>query len=152
MEKSLTQNEENKKRAAFKRFSQLGVAGLAVISASAFTTLAAQQQLPKPATTDTVKTQNLPAINVIPDNDDDGEIRYGNGGGGYYQPYSDYSNYCNYQNYYNYSNSNNNYTNNYGNNYSNYGDYSNYSNYGNYSNYADYSNTYGNQYSNFISD
>jgi len=43
MNETIKNQDENKKRAAFKRFSQMGVAGLAVISMSAFADLSAKQ-------------------------------------------------------------------------------------------------------------
>jgi len=49
--------EENKKRAAFKRFSQMSAAGLAVLSLSAFSD-AATKTLPANATTCSVEEQN----------------------------------------------------------------------------------------------
>ena len=120
--------EENKKRAAFKRFSQMSAAGLAVISMSAFTDVAAKQ-LPANVENGATKEQHSALANMLTDNTfaieevpwvaDHGEHNdYG---------HYDYSNYCNYNNNYN-----NQYSNNYANYSNNYGDYSN-----NYSNYGD---------------
>jgi len=43
MSNTINLPEENPKRAAFKRFSQMGVAGLAVISLSAFSNVSAKE-------------------------------------------------------------------------------------------------------------
>jgi len=45
MNETVKDQEENKKRAAYKRFSQMGTAGLAVMSLSAFTNLSAKQYI-----------------------------------------------------------------------------------------------------------
>jgi len=128
--------EENKKRAAFKRFSQMSAAGLAVISMSAFTSLSAKQ-LPANVETDFANKQNLQLQDSIIDKPLENDtlrykvdnyyntIQYPDLGGG-----GDDCDYVNYYNYSNYSNSNNNYNNNYSDNYSD-----NYTN--NYSNYSD---------------
>jgi hypothetical protein len=137
MKNKISLSEENKKRAAFKRFSHLGAAGLAVISLSAFTHLSAQQ-LPTFIVNDSIK--ELPQVITPTDSLDENNI-FREGGHGYTYTdmynYSDvYSNsYCDYVNYSNYSNQNNNYTNNYSNTYGN-----------SYSN--NYSNASGNSYSN----
>ena len=120
MNKPTNSQEENKKRAAFKRFSQMGIAGLAV---SLFSNVSAQDLSLKVETDSLIKqtpssldTVNKPSLE---------EIRWFDAN--YYNTYHDYSNYCNY---------NNNYSNNYSNQYSNYSN-----NYGNYSNnYSNYSN------------
>jgi hypothetical protein len=126
MEQKNNLNEENKKRAAFKRFSQMSAAGLAVISLSAFTDVSAQPLSAK-VENDTVKEPNLSSVNIsTSDSLSHDEIRWLDAN--YYDNYS--NNYCNYSNYSNYSNNNNNYTNNYSNNYTN-----NYSN--NYSDIID---------------
>jgi len=113
------QNKQTKlqeeKRAAFKRFSKMGAAGLAVLSMSAFTNLSAQQGIPKvepdscrDAINRTAAIQGDTLIKIEPDT----TPRYGDS---YGNPYS-------------------NYTNNYSNGYSNAG-YSNH-----YSNYCDANN------------
>ena len=86
---------ENKKRAAFKRFSQMSVAGLAVISMSAFTNLAANE-VPKKVENEVLKEQNLPPANVLNEPFVRDEIAYGNGG--YSNQYSNYYNYADYSN------------------------------------------------------
>jgi len=126
-----TNKLQEEKRAAYRRFSKIGAAGLAVISLSAFADVSAQP-LPDVLKTDTVKEQQKNVIMPVDSSfvqDDD--FRYFSDYGGH----SEYSNsYCNYFNYSNYSNNNINYSNTYGDlNYSN--NYSNYSNYYNYSNY-----------------
>ena len=96
---------ENKKRAAFKRFSQMSVAGLAVISMSAFTNLSANEA-PTNVEKNGLKEQNLPPANVWDESLVMDEIVYGN--------YSNYSNmYSNYYNHVDYNNAqySNNYTN-----------------------------------------
>jgi len=144
---------QEKKREAFKRFSKMGAAGLAVLSMSAFTDISAQP-LPMKIKPDSVNKQNLPAANMLADtlitidaenlfiDEQDTINRYGESGG--YTRYSVYTNnYCNYYNYSNYSNNNP-----YSNTYSNAGYSNNYSN-SNYSNgYANYSNAYVNGYIN----
>jgi len=142
MNKKNTLQEE--KRAAFRRFSKMGAAGLAVLSISAFTDLSAQGlpdsvKLMNPLT-DTVTTVNN---EMLIDSETDTIQRYGDYSA-YYTNYTNYSKYCNYNNYGNYSNYLNNYSNNYGDtNYSN-----NYTN--NYSN-TNYSNSgYSNLYTDGI--
>ena len=131
MEKSTNLPEENKKRAAFKRFSQMSAAGVAVISLSAFADLSAQQ-LPAKVENDSIKVRPPLLKIMVSDSLENDSIRWNDAN--YYASYYNYSNYCNY---------NNNYSNQYSNNYTNYnnsyGDYSNnYSN-SNYSNYSNYS-------------
>ena len=117
-------NEKNKsleeKRAAFKQFSKMGAAGLAVISISAFTDISAQQ-LPAKIDPDSVKSQRfllntqtdtLPPVdgNMLMNSETDTIPvidrycqNYGNGG---------YSNYVNdYSNGYGDANYSNNYSN-----------------------------------------
>jgi len=106
-----TKNQEEK-RAAFRRFSKMGAAGLAVLSMSAFTDVSAQQ-VQDNLKNDSIKEQCEPVVMPIDTsfiNDEDRWIRYGNGGG-----HSNYytNNYCNYSNIINYSNSSN-YSNTYG--------------------------------------
>jgi len=105
MKKQTPLVEENKKRAAFKRFSQIGVTGLAVVSMSAFTNLSANE-LPNNVEKDVITEQYLPPINVLDESLVMEEIIYGDGG--YNNQYSNY-----YNTYTNYSNAN------YSNNYSN---------------------------------
>ena len=62
MERTTNLPQENKKRAAFKRFSQIGTAGVAVISLSAFTNLSVNQ-LQAQVFNDTVKNQNSSTVN-----------------------------------------------------------------------------------------
>jgi len=131
--------EENKKRAAFKRFSQIGATGLAVMSLSAFTHLSAQQ-LPDFVENDTLKEKELPPTIQLTDTiEDDFVIRWLDKSyiNHHYIDYTEaVSDYCDYTNYSNYSNQNNNYTNNYSNNHN--GNYTNnYSNYSEHANYAD---------------
>ena len=107
--------DENKKRAAFKRFSQMSAAGLAVLSLSAFTDVAAKQ-LPANVKNCVVKEQNAQLANLLSDKpfaiDEEflnysevpTPVPYNNG-------HSNYSNYTN-----NYGD----YSENYSNNYSNY--------------------------------
>jgi len=144
-----TKNQEDK-RAAFRRFSKMGAAGLAVLSLSAFTDVAAQQ-LPTKVEIDTTKIQCKDTTDrdetLLNKSESDTvqkgrDFYYGynnsycayNGG---YCNYFNIGNNCNYSVYSNtygdagysnnYSNnSGNNYSNNYGNNYSNYSNYSNY--------------------------
>jgi hypothetical protein len=59
MNNAMKLNEGNKKREAFKRFSQMGVAGLAVCSMSAFTDVAAQEQ-PDTTKNNTIKERTVP--------------------------------------------------------------------------------------------
>ena len=96
--------EENKKRAAFKRFSQIGATGLAVMSLSAFTHLSAQQ-LPDFVERDLLKEQNALLENEQTYLFEKNEIGYGN--------YTDHTNYFNHSNYSNtpYSNNYSNYCN-----------------------------------------
>ena len=91
--------DENPKRAAFKRFSQIGAAGLAVISMSAFADVSAKQ-LPANVEKVSIEKQTLPLENLLTKKTTtaDEEIL------GYYDapsldwPYSD--NYTNYNNHY----------------------------------------------------
>ena len=96
--------DENKKRAAFKRFSQMSAAGLAVLSLSAFTDLSAKQ-LPAIVDNNIVKEQNL-QFAKLSDNPfavDENLLNYADVPDQvpYYDAYSRYNNY--YGNYYNYS-------------------------------------------------
>jgi hypothetical protein len=122
MNNAMKLNEGNKKREAFKRFSQMGVAGLAVCSMSAFMDVSAQE-LP-----DTIKNSSIKERHFLTPNElnneplDTTEVHWFTDYGG---QYGNYQNYCNYYNYSNYGNSYNNYSNNYSNNYAN--NYSNYS-------------------------
>jgi hypothetical protein len=126
---------ENKKRAAFKRFSQIGVTGLAVISMSAFTNLSANE-LPIFAENDSIKKflandsikkgKESSSANMLTDTaDGDYEIRWFDASYQNIYKYTNNNAYCDYYNYHNYSNTNytNNYSNsqngNYTNNYSN---------------------------------
>jgi hypothetical protein len=120
MNKAIKLNDENKKRAAFKRFSQMSATGIAVISLSAFTNVSAQQ-LPDKVEKDTLTETNYPFPDIVtPDSLMTRDI-YING-----VPYGDYNNYCRYIN---------TYSNQYGNTYGNYSNtYGNYTN--NYSNYT----------------
>ena len=99
--------DENKKRVAFKRFSQMSAASLAVLSLSAFTDLSAKQ-LPANVETRVVKEQNSPLVDLVSDKSFTTEVSWFTDYGGYYsnysnnysnysdQPYSNnYSNYCN---------------------------------------------------------
>ena len=99
--------DENKKRAAFKRFSQMSAAGLAVLSLSAFTDVSAKQ-LPANVKTCVVKEQNSALTEFISDKSITTEVSWFSDYGGNYsnytnnysnysdQPYSNnYSNYCN---------------------------------------------------------
>ena len=94
MKKQTPLVEENKKHAAFKRFSQMSAAGLAVISLSAFTDLSAKQ-LPANVEADFVKTQSLPVVNKAPGELFDLDSPYGDN---YQNSYSNYYNYSNYSN------------------------------------------------------
>ena len=112
--------DENKKHAAFKRFSKMSAAGLAVLSLSAFTDVAAKQ-LPANVEKCVVNNQNLTLLDLTSDNlFDIDEVPWSTDYGGNYTN-SSYGNYCNYYNYSNYSNysNNNNYSNTYSNTYSN---------------------------------
>ena len=136
MNKPMNFREENPKRKAFKRFSQMGVAGLAVLSMSTFTNVSAQEETPK-VEIDSLMKQTPPLLDSLNADPVTGEeIRWLLQG--YYNAYGAYTNYtnCYYNNYSDYSN-NYNYTNSYNNNYGN-----NYSD--NYSNYSNYSNSYNN--------
>jgi len=137
-----TNKLQQEKRAAFRRFSKMGTAGLAVLSMSAFTDVSAQP-LQTILKTDSVKEQIFPLVNLRSDTlfTIDGytiknsnpdtlhrDVPYGNGYNNYAEVYS--NSYCNYFNYSNYGNNYSNYSNTYGDvNYSN-----NYVNYSNYSN------------------
>jgi len=128
MQKEIRLPDENKKRAAFKRFSQMSTAGLAVLSLSAFADVSAKP-LPSNAQNCDVKEQNLQILNppmcrtfAIDESEmifyDSSPKPYGS----YFDvAYGNYLDYCEYNNYTNYSNSNyvNNYSNTYSNNYSN---------------------------------
>jgi hypothetical protein len=120
MNKQPKPQEENPKRAAFKRFSKIGTAGIAVLSMSAFANISAQQ-LPAKAEPDSVQKQNIPLENkktntlIIRDEFSESDTtsqgdRYGDGG-----THSLHSNYNN-----NYSNTYSNSV--YSNHYSNYCD------------------------------
>jgi len=63
MKKEIPLLDENKKRAAYKRFSQMSAAGLAVISMSAFADVSAN---PLPANTENcaVKERNVTLLNA----------------------------------------------------------------------------------------
>ena len=115
-----TKNQEEK-RAAFRRFSKMGAAGLAVLSMSAFTDVSAQQ-LQDNIKLDSVKT---PLSNMITDtlftidelmlNKNESDTIQKGGRDYNYGGYSNYTNtYCNYFNYSNYSNNYTNYSNTYG--------------------------------------
>jgi len=107
MKKQTPLVEENKKRAAFKRFSQMSAAGLAVISISAFTQLSAKQ-LPANMVKNVVKEQNATVENRLAETVVTKSIVYGNGHNEYnnYSDHTDYNNYSNYSN--NYANECNN--------------------------------------------
>jgi len=66
MQKTLSSFNENPKHAAFKRFSQMSAAGLAVLSLSAFTHVAAKQ-LPACVENCAVKAQNTTLVNTFAD-------------------------------------------------------------------------------------
>jgi len=128
MKKTIKTQEENKKREAFKRFSKMSAAGLAVISLSAFTNLPAQE-----VPTDTLPFQKKnPPFEILRgdglSDEDTIQPRYMADNYNYPEMYINYANYCNYTN---------SYSNNYGNGYTN-----------NYSNA--YSNNYSNNYSNAV--
>ena len=104
MKKKNNLSEGNKKRAAFKRFSQMGAAGLAVMSMSAFNDVSAKQ-LPAYGETVLIKEEAVFLATLTHSFYDADEVPWA----------TDYAN--NYSNIYsNYSN----YTENYSNNYSNY--------------------------------
>jgi len=97
-----TNKSQEEKRAAWKRYSKMGAASLAVFSLSAFTNLSAQQLpdsvKPKPVITDTL-TYSEP--DTIPQGDRYGDSSgYNNYGNNYTNAYGDagysnhYSNYC----------------------------------------------------------
>ena len=107
MEKKINSQEENKKRNAFKRFSQIGVAGLAVMSLSAFAN-EAKIELSAKIDNSILQQQQKSIIddnllNIKPMTNT--ELAYTN------TCCADYSNYGNHKNY--------------GNDYSNYSNYSN---------------------------
>jgi len=120
-----TNNLQEKKRAAYKRFAKMGAAGLAVISMSAFADLSAQQS-PTKIETDSVKEKSSPLLTPTDTSFVNDEVRWFTNYGEYYDSYNNYvyNNYCNYYNYLNYSNNYSNYTN----TYSNAGYSNNYSN------------------------
>ena len=108
MNTPLTPLDENKKRAAFKRFSQMSTTGLAVLSLSAFTDVSAKQ-LPANVENSVVKEQNATSIDMqsdktsvtdellyLFDNYPNSYNNYGNNYGNYSENYSNnYSNSCN---------------------------------------------------------
>jgi hypothetical protein len=102
--------DENKKRAAFKRFSQMSAAGLAVLSLSAFTDVSAKQ-LPANVDNYVVKKQNSTLLDLGSDESITSEVPWVfDYGGNYYNYSNNYSNYSNQSysnNYSNYCNSNN---------------------------------------------
>ena len=116
MNNTINLPEENPKRAAFKRFSQMGVAGLAVMSLSAFTNVSAKEL---PATVCNISTEKKDAALQNRQNDkpfavNDEWIDYADSppppeepysNSGYYDFhyndfYSDHSNHANYSNNY----------------------------------------------------
>ena len=98
MEKKINLQEKNKKRAAFKRFSQMGVTGLAVVSMSAFTDVSAKQ-LPANGATDFTKEQSS-SLTVLTGNFyATDEVAWAVDYGGYYPNYSNYTVYSEYSNY-----------------------------------------------------
>jgi len=123
MNKPFDPLDENKKRAAFKRFSQMSAAGLAVLSISAFTDVSAKQ-LPANVGNEVIKNQNCQLANLLSDtlsSVDDDSLKYTNSRDipyDYSNNYGENNNYCNYYNHIDYNNSNN-YSNAYSNNYSN---------------------------------
>jgi len=64
MKKEIIPLKENKKRAAFKRFSQMSATGLAVLSLSAFAEVTAKT-LPENAENGAVKEENSTLVNRI---------------------------------------------------------------------------------------
>ena len=121
-----TEKISTEKRAAFKRFSQMGAAGLAVLSLSAFTDLSAKQ-LPANVENNVVKEQNAQLAahlfnksfamdeNLSNYSEIVRELPYN-----YTNNHSEYGDYCDsYYNHIDYSNYSNNYSNTYTNNYSN---------------------------------
>jgi len=108
-----TKKTSDEKRAAFKRFSQMRAAGLAVLSLSAFTDASAKQ-LPANVENSIVKQQNT-TLAFLSDNSFTFDENLSNYSEVIRDQYQD--GHSNYNNYYgNYSN----YSENYSNNYSNY--------------------------------
>ena len=120
-----TEKTSTEKRAAFKRFSQMSAAGLAVLSLSAFTDVSAKQ-LPANVENNVVKEQNAQLTHLIDKSFAMNENLLNYSEVVTVPPYNytnnhyGYSDYCDsYYNHIDYSNYNNNYSNTYTNNYSN---------------------------------